>query len=51
MTGQSFRRWTAPVYDISRFMGPRLLAVTRADLEKGGGWLEVLRVPEAAAAP
>jgi len=27
------------------------LAVTRADLEKGGGWIEVLRVPEAVAAP
>ena len=28
------------------FLGPRHLAVTRADLEKGGGWVEVLQVPE-----
>ena len=33
------------------FLGPRHLAVTRPDLEKGGGWIEVLQVPEAVAAP
>ena len=33
------------------FLGPRHLAVTRADLDKGGGWIEVLEVPEAVAAP
>jgi len=32
-------------------MGPRHLAVTRADLEKDGGGFEVLRVPEAVAGP
>ena len=32
------------------FLGPRHLAVTRADLEKGGSWIEVLRVPESATA-
>ena len=31
------------------FLGPRHLAVTRADLDKGGGWIEVLEVPEAMA--
>ena len=31
------------------FLGPRHLAVTRADLDKGGGWVEVLEVPEAVA--
>ncbi len=33
------------------FLGPRHLAVTRADLEKGGGWVEVLAIPEAVAGP
>ncbi len=33
------------------FLGPRHLAVTRVDLEKGGGWIAVLRVPEAVAGP
>ncbi len=33
------------------FLGPRHLAVTRANLDKGGGWIEVLEVPEAVAAP
>ena len=33
------------------FLGPRHLAVTRADLDQGGGWIEVLQVPEAVAAP
>ncbi len=33
------------------FLGPRHLAMTRADLDKGGGWIEVLRVPEAVAVP
>ncbi len=28
------------------FLGPRHLAVTRADLDQGGGWIEVLEVPE-----
>jgi hypothetical protein len=28
------------------FLGPRHLAVTRADLDRGGGWIEVLEVPE-----
>ena len=31
------------------FLGARHLAVTRADLEQGGGWIEVLQVAEAAA--
>jgi hypothetical protein len=31
------------------FLGSRHLAVTRADLDKGGGWIEVLEVPEAVA--
>ena len=33
------------------FLGPRHLAVTRVDLDKGGGWVEVLEVPEAVAGP
>jgi hypothetical protein len=33
------------------FLGARHLAVTRVDLDKGGGWIEVLEVPGAAAAP
>ncbi len=33
------------------FLGPRHLAVTRADLDKGGGWIEVLQVPETVVAP
>ncbi len=33
------------------FLGARHLAVTRADLDKGGGWIEVLEVPEAVAGP
>ncbi len=33
------------------FLGNRHLAVTRADLDKGGGWIEVLEVPEAVAGP
>ena len=33
------------------FLGARHLAVTRADPDKGGGWIEVLRVPEAVAGP
>ncbi len=31
------------------FLGARHLAVTRADLDKGGGWIEVLRIPPAVA--
>ena len=33
------------------FLGARHLALTRSDLDKGGGWIEVLEVPEGAAAP
>ena len=28
------------------FLGSRYLAVTRVDLDKGGGWIEVLEIPE-----
>ncbi len=38
-----FRRYTRTRM---AFLGPRHLAVTRADLEKGDGWVEVLQVPE-----
>ncbi len=31
------------------FLGTRHLAVTRVDLDRGGGWIEVLQVPPAAA--
>jgi hypothetical protein len=31
------------------FLGARHLAVTRVDLDQGGGWIEVLRIPETAA--
>ncbi len=43
-----FRRYTRTRM---AFLGPRRLAVTRADLDQGGGWIEVLQVPEAVAAP
>ena len=32
------------------FLGTHHLAVTRADLDQGGGWIEVLQVPPAATA-
>ncbi len=31
------------------FLGARHLAVTRVDLDRGGGWIEVLQVPDGAA--
>ena len=31
------------------FLGPRHLAVTRVDLDQGGGWIEVLQIPDAVA--
>jgi len=46
-----YRRFM-PKYTRARmvFLGAHHLAVTRVDLDRGGGWIEVLRVPPATAA-
>ena len=48
---EAYRRFM-PKYTRARmvFLGAHHLAVTRVDLDRGGGWIEVLRVPPAAAA-
>ena len=50
--GAEVYRHYFPRYTRTRmaFLGPRHLAVTRADLGKNRGWIEVLRVPEPATA-
>ena len=33
------------------FLGARHLAVTRVDLDRGGGWIDVLQIPDDVAGP